>query len=148
MVFTRISPDHRRVLHDLLLANGHVRPAGVRLAVTLPVTCRFRGQARLPLQGWTADMSRGGLSFDLPQLLPTGTDLVVTVRHPTGPLSLAGTVVWVEASRRRPPRGSIHHGFQFTVLDAAVELALARLLTRMPRFPQPLPRAAQGLLLP
>lgn len=146
--FTRISPDNRLALRDLLRSNGHVRPAGVRLAVALLATCRCRGQARPPIQGWIADISRGGLSLRLPQALPPGTDVVVTLRSPAGPLTLVGTVVWVESSRRRTSKESIRHGLQFTLLDTAVELALARLLTMMPRHGQPLARVEQGLRLP
>ncbi len=147
VAFTRIAPDHRRALRILLLSQGHVRPAGVRLSVALPVTCRYRRQARPPVQGWTGDISRGGLSLVLPQVLSPATELVVTLHAPAGPITLGGTIVWVEASKRRPPRESIRHGLQFTVFDAAVELALARLLTKMPRPTQPLPRGEERLRL-
>jgi hypothetical protein len=148
VAFTRIDADHRLLLRDLLLSKGHVRPAGLRLSVALPVTCRCRGQARPPIQGLTGDIGRGGLSLALPEVLPPATKLLVTLRTPAGPLTLPGTVVWVEASKRRRSRTSIRHGFQFTVLDAAVVLALARLLTVIPRHTQPPQPAEAGLLLP
>ena len=148
VAFTRIAPEHRRVLRDLLLSQGHVRPAGVRLSVALPVTCRCRGQARPPLQGWTGDISRGGLSLGLPQVLPPATELVITLHPPAGPLTLAGTIIWVEAAKRRASREWIRHGLQFTVLDAAVDLALARLLTMLPQPTQPAPLREEALHLP
>ena len=140
VAFTRIAPEHRWTLQGVFLSQGRVRPAGVRLSVALPVTCRCRGQARPPIPGWTGDISRGGLLLSLPQVLPAGTELVLTLRHPAGALTLTGTVIWADASKRRLPRESIRHGLQFTVLDAAVDLALARLLTLMPRPTQPTPR--------
>jgi c-di-GMP-binding flagellar brake protein YcgR len=145
VAFTRIAPDQRRALRDLLRWSGSVRPAGLRLSVAVPITCRCRGQAQPPVQGWSVDLSRGGLSFTLPHALPLGTELVITLRTPTGPLTLAGTVVWAEASRRRPRKESVRHGFQFSILDAAVDLALARLLTMMPRYRRPSAHAEQGL---
>ena len=148
VAFTRMAPDQRRAFRNLLRWSGSVRPAGLRLSVSVPITCRCRGQAHPPIPGWTVDLSRGGLSFSLPQALPPGTELIVTLPAPTGPLTLAGTVVWVEASRRCPRKEAVRHGFQFTILDAAVELALARLLTLLPRSSRPSARPAQGLLLP
>jgi hypothetical protein len=147
VAFTRIAPEHQRTLREVLLSQGHVRPAGVRLSVALPVTCRSRGQAHLSVQGRVGDISRGGLLLYLPQVQPTGMELVVTLNTPAGPLALGGTVVWVEAAKRRPSRESIRHGLQFTVLDAAIELALARLLTVMPRPTQPLTHGAEALRL-
>ncbi len=147
VAFTRIAPDQRRALRDLLRWSGSVRPAGLRLSVEVPITCRRRGQAQPPIPGWTVDLSRGGLSLRLPQALTPGTELIITLPAPTGPLTLAGTVVWVEASRRSPRKETVRHGFQFTILDAAVELALARLLTLLPRSDRPSARPAHGLLL-
>jgi len=146
VAFTRIAPDHRHALRGLLLPQRNARPAGVRLSAALPVTCRCRGQARPPIQGWTGDISRGGLSIGIPQVLPRATDLVVTLHAPSGPLTLAGTVIWVEVSKRRTSRASIRHGLQSTVLDAAVELALGRLLTMMPRPTQSPPPDEQEAL--
>jgi len=148
VAITRIHADHRLLLQDLLLSKGRIRPAGVRLSVALPIMCRCKGQARPPIHGLTGDIGRGGLSLALPDALPPATELVATLRTPAGPLTLPGTVIWVEASKLRGSRTSIRHGLQFTVLDAAVVLALARLLTVIPlqsQLPQP---AEAGLLLP
>jgi hypothetical protein len=145
VAFTRMAPEHRQALRAVLLAQGHVRPAGVRLSVVLPVTCRCRGAAQPPLTGWTGDISRGGLSLRLAQGLPPATELLLTLHPPAGPLTVAGTIVWVETSTRRAARDSIRHGVQFTLLDAAVDLALARLLTRRP---SPAPHGEDALRLP
>ncbi|HWT79341.1 MAG TPA: hypothetical protein VN648_11125, partial [Candidatus Methylomirabilis sp.] len=80
---------------------------------------------------------RGGLLLCLPRVLSAGTELVGTLRTPAGPLTLGDTIVWVEASKRRLSSESIRHGLQFTVMDAAIELALARLLTEIPRSTPP-----------
>jgi len=137
IAFTRIAPEHRRALRDLLLVQGHVRPAGLRLSVSMPISCRCRGLAGPPVQGRTGDISRGGLLLCLPRVLSAGTELVGTLQTPAGPLTLGGTIVWVEASKRRLSSESIRHGLQFTILDAAIELALARLLTEIPRSMPP-----------
>ncbi len=144
--FTRMAPAPRRVLLELLCTQGLVRPAGLRLAVSLPVTCQGQGQP--PLRGWTSNLSRGGLALALPQRLPGGTAVVLTLHAPPDALTLAGTVVWGEGEPGRSPGEAIRHGVRFPVLDPVSDLALARLVTRLPRPPRPAqhaPREAEAV---
>jgi len=78
--------------------------------------------------GWTRDVSRGGLLLRLPQVLPPGTALELTLPTPTGPLPVAGTVVWVAPPEARTPDLPIRHGLRFTALDWATALSLGRVL--------------------
>lgn len=127
MAFTRIAPDHLQALGDLILTRGLVRQAGVRIPFEVAVACRLRGQAGPPLEGWTRDVSRGGLSLRLPRVLPPGAALEVTLHTPAGPLRADGAVTWVAPPEGRTPGGPIRHGLQFTALDwsSVVSLGLA-----------------------
>jgi len=136
VVFTRLAPLARQTLRDLIYLNGQVRPAGVRLPMDLAVTCRCKGQARSPVLGRTEDLSRGGLLLRLPQPMPLGTELVVTLHTPNEPLTLEGTIVWVEPRRGRPQDEMIRHGFQLTAVSFALSLTLARFMTMLPKEPE------------
>ncbi len=145
VAFIQMAPLHREALLWLLLKQGLVRPAGLRVAVTLPVTCRCPDEAQPPLRGYTSNLSRGGVAVALPQPLPLGTELVITLQAPEWPLTLAGTVVRVEAASGRGPGELIRHGVRFPALDPANDLALARLVTRFPYSPLAVPREPEAL---
>lgn len=128
VAFTRVAPNQRQALRNLLVSKGQVRHAGIRLPLDLAVTCRPKGHTGPPLLGRTADMSRGGLSLRLPEPLPPGQELEIILHSPSGPLTAEGAVVWVEPSERRRSRGLIRHGFQFTVFGWTTSLSLGLLL--------------------
>ncbi len=136
VAFTRMAPAHLRALVNLLAQEDN-RPAGVRLAVALPVTCRCRRTILSPFSGWTGDLSRGGTLLYLSRMLPRSEEIVVTLHAFGEPLTLAGTVVWVDPVNARANRSLIRHGVQFNILDPAVDLALARLMALTPRLTYP-----------
>ena len=117
VTFTQLALDPLQALQNLILIMGLGRPAGGRLPFKVPVTYKPSSEAGPPLHGWTHDISRGGLLLRLPQILPQGTRLEVTLHTPTGPLTTEGTVIWVAPPEGRTPGGPIRHGVQFTALD-------------------------------
>jgi len=128
VAFTRIAPAQRQALRDLLSTKGGAQRFEIRLPLALSVTCRRKGRARLSLLGRTSDISRGGLSLRLLQVLPPGTALEVTLHTPRGPLKTEGTVIWAEPPERRKPGELIAHGFRFTHLGWSTSLVLSVVL--------------------
>ena len=131
VAFTQLAHDPLQALRDLILTKGLVRPAGVRLPFEVPVTYRSRGEAGPPFHGRTHDISRGGLLLRLPQVLPPGTLLELTLHTPTGPFTTKGTVTWVAPPEGRTPGGPIRHGVQFTALDWPSTLFMGLLLAEL-----------------
>ena len=128
MAFSEIAPEQRGSLRELLLSQGPVRHAGVRWPLDVSVTCRLQGQWRPPIEGRTGDISRGGLMLRLPEAVPPGTKLEVTLHAPQEPLLVFGEVVWAEAPERQLPGNLISHGLRFTSLGPSLSKALGFLL--------------------
>ncbi len=128
VVFTQVTPDRQQALRELLRHKGHVRHSGIRLPIELSILCRGKDEAAPLLQGRTGDISRAGLLLRLPQALPVGTVLEVTVQTGHGPLAAEGAIIWVEPAQAGTPGGLICHGFRFTNMGWASELALGHLL--------------------
>ncbi len=128
VAFTQVAPDQHQALRELLRHKGQVRQTGVRLPIELTVLCRRKDDPSPPLQGRTGDISRAGLLLRLPRALPVGTELEVTLQTGHGPLAAEGTIIWVEAPQANSPGVLIHHGFRFTNMGWASELALGHLL--------------------
>lgn len=126
--FLQIAPGPLQVLRDLIRTKGQERESGVRLPLALSVTCRPEGHPGSGFHGRTADISRGGLSLRLPQALPPGTALTLTLHTPNGPLTAEGTIVWVEPPERRTAREMIAHGLRFTTLGWSTSLSLGLVL--------------------
>ncbi len=111
--FTLIAPDHLQVLQETFRPLVIMRHAGVRLSLEVPITCHPKTSAGPTLQGRTGNVNRGGLFLRLPRLLPPGTLLDVTLHASKDPLTVEGSVVWVEPPEIWTPGESIGHGFQF-----------------------------------
>jgi len=130
--FRPLSARERELLHGLLIRKRMVWQGVIRVPMDLPVTCLMRGQARPPFHGRTENASRGGLLLRLPVMCGVGTPLEVTLRTPNGPLGAEGTVVRVEPRDAQVPGTPIGHGFQFTSISAAAQMALSRVLADAP----------------
>jgi hypothetical protein len=128
MAFLQIAPEQLEHFRELLLSEGSVRHAGVRWPLEISVTCQPQDQLGPPVQGRTGDIGRGGLLLRLPEALPPGTRLEVTLHAPQEPLTVSGEVVWVEAAERRTPGELIGHGLRFTSLGRSLSTALGSLL--------------------
>ncbi len=132
LVFTQLAADHFRALQDLLLPFSMVAHAGMRMAVNLPVVCKPRAPGGLPLRGRVGEVSRGGLQLHLPQPLPPGTEIEITLHTGNGPLTLEGAIVWVQQPEQRKTGALIDHGARFTSSTWSVSLALGFLLDASP----------------
>jgi PilZ domain len=128
VAFTQVVPDQAAALRDLIRSKGEVRNAGVRLPMELTVTCQPKDQAGGPFQGTTGDISRGGLLLRLPQALPPGSKLDITLHTRGGPLTVEGAVVWVEERGSRASGPPFRHGFQFIPLGWSTLLSLGLFL--------------------
>jgi len=129
VAFTEIDHDQRQALSNLVYHRGDRAHAGVRLPFELPVTCRRNGEQVGPLlEGSTRDASRGGLSLLLPELLPCGTHLDLTLHTTAGPLVMKGEVVWAESPGARLLGPPYRHGFQFAGVGWSTMLSLGLLL--------------------
>jgi len=132
VVFTRINSDQAQALRDLLLPLSMAPHAGVRLPVTLQVTCQPTWPEGPSLQGMAEDMSRGGLMLRLSKPLAPGTAIEITFHRASAPLQVKGEVAWVEPPERRIPGTAIRHGVRFSSLDWTVSLHLGLLLAELP----------------
>ncbi len=125
VAFTHIALDQLQALWNLLVSKGVFRPAGIRLPFELAVTCQLKGQSGPPLPGRTRDISRGGVLLRLPQVVPPGTALELTLHTRIDFLTAEGTVIWVAPPEGRTPGEPIPHGLRFTPLGWASSLLLA-----------------------
>jgi len=132
LTFTDIAPEHLQGLRDLILPLSMVAHAGMRLAMTLSVTCRPKNAGGPPLKGQTGEMSRGGMLLRLPRAIPPGTVMDLTLHASNGPLALEGAVVWNQASEEQKRGALIDHGVRFTSSTWSVSLALGFLLAGRP----------------
>ena len=128
VAFTQIAPESLRALRDLILPLAMRRHAGIRLPLDLAVTCKPTHPPGAPLSGRTGNVNRGGLFLRVPRLLPPGTRLEVTLHTAKAPLTVEGTVVWVEPPEIWKPGESIGHGFQFAAPSWSTMLSLGLLL--------------------
>ena len=129
LVFTHLTSDQLQALRALLRSlagTGHPR---VRLPLDAPALCRPQGEGSAPLQGWTGDVSRGGLSLRLPHKLPPGTVLKIHLETPNTPLRVEGVVVWAESPEGGLQRDLIRHGIRITAIEWYTLLSLGLLLT-------------------
>lgn len=137
VTFTHLSPEEQRTLQDLVQRTGQARQAAVRVPLKLPVLCRLKEGAGLPLRGQTEDISREGLALRLPQRLPASTLVEVVLSTPQGSLTLDATVVWAATPEASTSGESIRHGLRFTNLGWTSALSLGLLLGAAPRGSPP-----------
>jgi c-di-GMP-binding flagellar brake protein YcgR len=116
IAFTRMAPDHQRALGDLVYRKGELLPVSLRVPVKLSAHCRCKGGADPPLEGWTGNISQGGVLLHLPRAFPQGTEVELTLHGSQGPLELGAAVIWLDPPERRKPGQAINHGLQFTKL--------------------------------
>ncbi len=128
VAFTHLLPEQLRALRDLIRSKGQVRNAGVRVPLEISVTCMPTGPRRPTLQGLTGDISRGGLLLLLPEVVPAGSTMNITLQTSNGPLTVEGAVVWVEPPGGRAVGPPFRHGCRFTTLRWSTSLSLGLFL--------------------
>jgi len=112
--FVQTLPDRTRV--------------SVRFPLALPARCQPKSPAGPSFQGRTGDISRGGAMLYLPQAVPVGSVLGVTIHSTAGLAEVDGVIVWVDPPNRRSGSSPIRHGMEFVFLDWAAALVLSRVL--------------------
>jgi hypothetical protein len=128
VAFTHLLPDQLHALRDLIRFKGQVRNAGVRVPLEISVTCTLTGSGRPTFQGLTGDIGRGGLLLLLPEVVPAGSTMNVTLQTPNGPLTVEGAIVWVEPPAGRAVGPPFRHGFRFQTLRWSTSLSLGLFL--------------------
>jgi hypothetical protein len=126
LTFVRVTPEQRRRLHDFLAEQK--QNGAVRLYRALAVTCLRRESGLAPLPGQTRDLSSGGAAVRLPEPVPPGTSLHVTVHTMFGKVSADAEVVWAESPEPRPPGALYRHGLRFLRFGMASGLPLSLVL--------------------
>ena len=128
VAFTQIATNQLEALRDLLRAPQTNRRTEVRLPLDLHVTCHHQGQDGPVLHGRTGDISRDGLMLLLPEVLPPGTVLRVTLHAPSEPLTIEGKIIWTEPLELWTRGELIAHGFQITSYGWSIPEGLVLLL--------------------
>jgi hypothetical protein len=128
IALTQMAPGHRQALADLVVRKGELLPVQIRVPLKLSVQLRSKGRADEPLEGWTGNLSRGGMLLHLPKAFEPATQVEFTLHTAKGPLTLNASVVWVDPPERRRPGEPISHGVQFAGIGWPTLLALGHLL--------------------
>lgn len=128
LAFTEADAKLLQALWDLLQAQSGTARAGLRLPVAIPAICHTKYPPGPMLQGRTGNISREGLLLFLPEVLPPGTVLAVTLDTPRGPVTLEGVVACWDTPGIAPQSKSVRHGVHLTSRDWATALALGRLV--------------------
>ena len=133
--FRQVSPPQREFLEQYVkLLQGQARLGG-RFPLDLPAQCQLKHPPGPSLPGHTGDISRGGALLVLPQAVPVGSVLGVTIRTAAGAATVDGVIVWVDPPPKRAPGAPIRHGMEFVLLDWPTALVLARVLAGSPHAP-------------
>jgi hypothetical protein len=128
VAFTQMVSGHHQAMRDLLLRKRMVWQAVVRIPLELPVTYQLKSQPRSLHQGQTENVSRRGLSLRLPLVYSPGTSLEVALHTSHGHLTAEGMIVRVEPLEAQTLGEPIRHGFHFTDISHAAQMALGRVL--------------------
>ncbi len=126
--FRQVTPPQRAFLEDYVqLLQGQAR-VGVRFPFDLPARCQLKSPPGPSLPGRTGNISRGGAMLYLPQAVPVGSVLGVTMSTAVGAADVDGVIVWVEPPTKRAPGAPIRHGMEYVLLDWPTALVLSRVL--------------------
>lgn len=136
IIFPQLTPDQRQGLQALLRHARGWEARVNRIPVALPAQCRIIGAPNTPLSGWTGDLSQGGCSLLLPDRLPVGTRVEVTLVAPRGDLTAEALVVWAEALERGRPGHLTRHGVRFTDSTLLRDLVASFLVEGVPASPE------------
>jgi c-di-GMP-binding flagellar brake protein YcgR len=128
ITLTQMAPGHQKALADLVYRKGELLPVQIRVPLKLSVLLRSKGRADTPLEGWTGNLSRGGMLLQLPKAFEPATQVEFTLHTAQGPLTLNASVVWVDPPERRRPGEPIGHGVQFTSIGWPTLLVLGQVL--------------------
>lgn len=129
VAFTLLASDQLQALRTLVARGRDQGRGDIRLSFEVSVTCQCVGvPPRPPIEGLTANISRGGLLLLLPEMLPLGATLELTMHTARGPLIAKGAIVRVESPTGKLLGPPFRHGFQFTAIGWSTLLNLGILL--------------------
>ncbi len=128
LAFVQTSPSKLQALRDFLLPLSMASHAGLRLPISIPVTCHPKDPPGPPLQGRTGNMSRDGMLVRFSEVVSPRTVLNLTLHTAKGPMGVEGVAVWVDPPERRTVGEPIAHGVRFTSITWTTSLALGLLL--------------------
>jgi hypothetical protein len=124
--FTGLTPERRRRLQVLI---AHEKPpAVIRLYCRLAATCRRNDNGCHAMSGLLRDLDDGGACVRLPERVPPGTEMRISVRTAYGRIAAETKVVWADPPGRLPKDASYRHGLRFLRVDSSSELPLRALL--------------------
>jgi PilZ domain-containing protein len=129
VAFTLLASDQLQALRTLVARGKHQGRTDIRLSFEVSVTCQRMGAPpRPPIEGLSGNISRGGLLLLLPQVLPPGATLELTMHTARGPLIAKGMIVWVESATGQLLGPPFRHGLQFSAIGWSALLNLGILL--------------------
>jgi hypothetical protein len=131
LAFTQMGPTHLQALRTVLHSRAEEGPASVRLPLQVAATCEPEQQGGAPLPGVTEAISREALSLRLPQPLPPGTSVRITLHTPHEPLMVKGTVVEVDPPERQRHGEAIRLAVRLIPLSWYASLYLGLILTAL-----------------
>jgi len=130
--FRQVPPQQREFLEQYVkLLQGQARLGG-RFLLDLPVQCQLKSPPGPSLPGRTGNISHGGAMLLLPQAVPVGSVLGVTIRTAVGAATVDGVIVWVDPPHKRAPGAPVRHGLEYILLEWPTALVLARVLAGGP----------------
>ncbi len=130
--FRQVTPPQREFLKDYVThLQGQAR-VGTRFPLDLPARCQPKSPPGPSLPGRTGNISRGGAMLYLPQAVPAGSVLGVTINTAAGAADVDGVIVWVDPPDKRAPGAPIRHGMEYVLLDWPTALVLSRVLAGKP----------------
>jgi hypothetical protein len=133
--FRRVTPPQREFLEDYVkFLQGRPR-VGVRFPLDLPARCQPKSPSGLTFQGRTGNISRGGAMLYLPQALPVGSVLGVTINTAAGAANVDGVIVWADPPEKRTPGAPIRHGMEYVLFDWPTAIVLSCVLAGRPQHP-------------
>lgn len=122
LVFTRMTPDQRRRLRELL-SRRRSHAVG-RLYCSLAATCKSKATAGPAFPCETRDLSSNGVALRLPRPVSPGTKVQVKVPTAFGTVIADAEVVWAESPDGRPLGAPYRHGLRFLSVNPSSELPL------------------------
>jgi hypothetical protein len=130
--FRQVTPQQHEFLADYVKHLRGQPRAGVRFPFDLPARCQPKSPSGPSFPGRTGNISQGGAMLYLPQAVPVGSVLGMTISTAAGSAEVDGVIVWVDPPTRRVPGAPIRHGMEYVLLDWPTALVLSRVLAGRP----------------
>ena len=131
VAFTGLTAERQQSLRDLFLPKTR-GGEGLRIPLEVPVSCRPKGMTEPVLHGRSGDIGRGGLLLLLPEVIPPGFSLEITIHTARGEVKAEGVIAWVGSTEEHEPGELVRHGFQITDINWPNQVALGFLLAETP----------------